>query len=184
MKKALALLLALVMVLSLAACGNKEVANDTNDNIGTIALPYNDEEATNDAEDTVGTITLSYKDKESETMTIKEYSMLCHDNALKFNKINEGAVLTITGYAQEVRDEVNINGLLFSNGYVYLTSEKTPFPDKRGFAMDGIYISPESKDVLADIGTDSVVTLIGKYCGNNIHDPIIDAISELEILDN
>lgn len=184
MKKALALLLALVVVLSLCACSSKEVANDANDNIGTIALPYNDEEATNDVKDTVGTITLSYKDKGSETMTIKEYSTLCHDNALKFKKINEGAVLTITGYAQAVRDEVNINGFLFSSGYVYLTSEKSPFPDKRGFPMDGVYISPESKDVLADIGTDGVVTLTGKYCGNNIHDPIIDAISELEILDN
>lgn len=130
----------------------------------------------------IGYITLSYDDGTSETMTIRQYSDLLSSNKLKFDKINDGATLTISGYSQEVKDTININGTHFPNGYIYLTSDKSPFKSK-GFSMYGIYIKPLSKDKLTDIEIDEVITLTGKYVGNiNLNTPIISAVSEIKIL--
>lgn len=160
MKRILAFLLASLMAVGLlSACGG-EGKND---------------------EERVGNITLSYKNADSEEMTIKEYSGLLSSNEVKFKKINEGASLMINGYVQEVKSPTTVNGIKFHHGYIYLTSEKSPFEDK-GFAMDGIYVSLKSQEGLEDIDLNSFVTVSGKYWGYINTYPIVEADSNIEIL--
>lgn len=175
MKKAFSLFLALVLCLSLCAfgsIGNQEASAE---------VPVQTAQQTSDsAPQDIGNITLSYKDKEPVTMTIEEYNNLSKDNSLKFKKLNEGATLTITGYAQKISDTVYINDTKFSNGYVYLTAKRSPWENK-GFDYEGIYIQPLSKDELVEIDVNSVVTLTGTFYGCINYDPVILAGSELEI---
>ena len=175
MKKAFSLFLALVLCLSLCAFGSigKQEAS--------AEAPEQTAQQTNDsAPQDIGNITLSYKDKEPVTMTIEEYYNLSKDNSLKFKKLNEGATLTITGYVQKVSDTVYVNDTKFSNGYVYLTTKRSPWENK-GFEFEGIYIQPLSKDELVELDVNSVVTLTGTFYGCINYTPVILAGSELEI---
>jgi len=101
MKKALSLILELVLCMSLCACGGSETVNNTTDTVNTVqdAAPVVEPKAT-----------IKTRDGNTETLTSSELCAIYFENQAKYSSKYQTADATVTGTVESVSEHLEYFG--------------------------------------------------------------------------